>query len=219
MSEPGTNYRIFRSHTHFFAHSFYANLGALAGLGEDVAAVTQKLGWERPPEDSAQIAARWVGEMDRHGVERMVSIHTLPGDLEQTARGIQSAAGRLVGYVMVNPLTAEALQTVQRAVSEFGFRGIALFPALFRFAITAEPVYAILDFANRHGLNVFVHCGVLKIGFRAKLGLPSAFDETLCNPLSLQRPAVEFPRINFIIPHLGSGFFRELLMLADQCPN
>jgi len=66
---------------------------------------------------------------------------------------------------------------------------------------------------------VFVHCGVLKVGFRTALGLPCPFDPQRANPLDLQRPAAEFKRINFIIPHLGSGYFRELLMLADAAPN
>jgi hypothetical protein len=77
----------------------------------------------------------------------------------------------------------------------------------------------VLAAAEKRRMLVFVHCGVLKVGFRTKLGLPSAFDGTLGNPLSLQRPAAEFPNLKFIVPHLGSGLFRELLMLADQAPN
>ncbi|TMK43198.1 MAG: amidohydrolase, partial [Actinobacteria bacterium] len=49
---------------------------------------------------------------------------------------------------------------------------------------------------------MFVHCGVLKVGFRTALGLPCPFDPQRANPLDLQRPAAEFKRINFIIPHL-----------------
>jgi predicted TIM-barrel fold metal-dependent hydrolase len=210
---------IFDAHTHFFTHSFYARLGEQTGLGPHANAVAAKLGWDRPPEDPADVARRWLAEMDRHGVDRMVAIHTLPGDIESAARGVQAAAGRLVGYAMINPLAEDALQTAQRAVNGMGFRGLALFPAMFRFSMTSDPVYALLDLANRHGLNVFVHCGVLKVGFRTKLGLRSAFDAAFSNPLSLQRPAAEFPQVNFIIPHLGSGLFRELLMLADQVGN
>jgi predicted TIM-barrel fold metal-dependent hydrolase len=85
--------------------------------------------------------------------------------------------------------------------------------------MNADAVSAVLDVANRHQLNVFVHCGVLKVGFRTKLGLPCAFDAMLSNPLALQKPAAQFPRARFIVPHLGSGYFRELLMLADTSPN
>jgi predicted TIM-barrel fold metal-dependent hydrolase len=57
------------------------------------------------------------------------------------------------------------------------------------------------------------------VGFRTKLGLPSAFDGMMANPLALQRPAAQYPRAKFVVPHLGSGMLRELLMLADQSPN
>ena len=61
--------------------------------------------------------------------------------------------------------------------------------------------------------------GLLGVGFREKLNLPSAFDLTVSDPLALRKPAAQFPNVRFIIPHLGSGMFRELLMLADSAPN
>ena len=209
---------IFDAHTHFFGRSFFTGLAKQAGLA-DAGAVARQLGWDEPPEDPADMARRWVAEMDRHGVDRMVSIHTLPGDLDSAGKAVAASGGRLVGYVMVNPSADGAAAAVERAVTEYGFRGVALFPAMFGFPMTGDKAYAILDAANRHGLNVFVHCGVLKVAFRGKLGLPSPFDGTFSNPLALQKPAAEFPRARFIIPHLGSGLFRELLMLADMAPN
>jgi hypothetical protein len=211
---------VFDAHTHFFDATFLAGLGRQLGLeGDAPEAVAARLGWDAPAQDPGEHGRRWVAEMDRHGVDRMISLHTLPGEVEAAARGVAATNGRLVGYVMVNPLAPGAAEQVKRAVGELGFRGVALFPAMLRFSLLADAVYEIFQIANEHALNVFVHCGVLKVGFRTKLGLPSAFDATFANPLALQRPAAEFPRIKFIIPHLGSGLLRELLMLADQSPN
>jgi hypothetical protein len=39
------------------------------------------------------------------------------------------------------------------------------------------------------------------------------------NPLDLHRLALEYPQVNFVVPHFGAGYFREALMLADLCPN
>jgi hypothetical protein len=39
------------------------------------------------------------------------------------------------------------------------------------------------------------------------------------NPLDLHGPALRFPRLPFIVPHFGAGYFREAMMLADLCPN
>ena len=210
---------VFDAHTHFFDAGFLAGLGSQ--LRPPIAAddVAHQLGWDIPPADPTEVGRRWVAEMDRHGVDRMVSIHTMPGDLDSAARGIAASAGRMVGYVMVNPLAPGAAEQVKRAVTSLGFRGVALFPAMFRFSLEADAVQEIFQIASEHALNVFVHCGVLKVGFRTKLALPSAFDAAFANPLALQRPTATYPRARFIIPHLGSGLLRELLMLADQSPN
>jgi uncharacterized protein len=69
------------------------------------------------------------------------------------------------------------------------------------------------------GAAVFVHCGALSVGVRAKLGLPSQFDVRYGNPLDVHALAAEYPRVPFIIPHFGAGLLREALMLADLCPN
>jgi predicted TIM-barrel fold metal-dependent hydrolase len=49
--------------------------------------------------------------------------------------------------------------------------------------------------------------------------LPSRFDMSLSNPIDLHRVALEHPKVNFVIPHFGAGFFRETLMLGDLVPN
>ena len=222
IATPYGTLPVFDAHTHFFSKSFYAGLAKQAGLGDDPAAiadVTKRLGWDAAPDDPAEVGRRWAAEFERHGVDGAVSIHTLPGSLEDAAKGVLAATGRLSGYVMVNPLVNTAATIVTRAATEFGFRGVALFPAMFGFPVTGEAAYAVFEVANKLRLNVFVHCGVLKVGFRAKLGMPSPFDGSVSDPLALRRPCAEFPHANFVIPHLGSGMFRELLMLADMAPN
>jgi predicted TIM-barrel fold metal-dependent hydrolase len=64
-----------------------------------------------------------------------------------------------------------------------------------------------------------VHCGVLSVGVRKRLGLPSRFDLRLGDPLNVARLALAFPQLPFIIPHFGAGLLRETLMAADACAN
>jgi predicted TIM-barrel fold metal-dependent hydrolase len=73
--------------------------------------------------------------------------------------------------------------------------------------------------ASYPGSAVFVHCGVLTVGARKRLGLPSRFDLRVSNPIHLHALAGSFPKVPVIIPHFGAGMFREALMLADLCPN
>ena len=68
-------------------------------------------------------------------------------------------------------------------------------------------------------MAVFVHCGVLSVGVRKRLGLPSPFDIRFGNPLDLHAVALAYPQVPVIVPHFGAGLFREALMLADLCPN
>jgi hypothetical protein len=69
------------------------------------------------------------------------------------------------------------------------------------------------------GTVVFVHCGVLTVGVRDKLGLHSPFDMCYSNPIDLHGVALRHPKANFVIPHFGAGYFREALMAASLCPN
>ena len=73
--------------------------------------------------------------------------------------------------------------------------------------------------ASKPGTAVFVHCGVLSVGVRRKLGLPSPFDIRFGNPLDLHAVALGHPQVPIIIPHFGAGLFREALMVGDLCPN
>src|SRR5678809_1188378 len=83
-----------------------------------------------------------------------------------------------------------------------------------------DRIEQIVAVAAAHpGTAVFVHCGVLSVRVRRKLGLPSRFDLRLGDPLGVARLATEFPQVPFIIPHFGAGLWREALMAADICPN
>jgi predicted TIM-barrel fold metal-dependent hydrolase len=127
---------------------------------------------------------------------------------------------RFVGFFMLDPSADDAFERAQRAVRDRGMRGICLFPAMHHTALDDRRVRRVVEAAASHpGTAVFVHCGVLSVGVRRKLGLASNFDLRLGDPLGVARLATAFPGVPFIIPHFGAGLFREALMAADQCPN
>jgi predicted TIM-barrel fold metal-dependent hydrolase len=109
---------------------------------------------------------------------------------------------------------------VQAALDGGHLQCICLFPAMHRYSIQDERVRALLDVAAVHsGAAIFVHCGVLTVGVRAKLGLPSPFDMRYSNPIDLHAVALTHRKLRFIVPHFGAGYLREALMLCDLCPN
>jgi hypothetical protein len=198
-------------HCHFFSTPFFAALGGDAALA--------KLGWD-PPGDAGALADRWVAELDRAGVSRAALIASIPGDSASVAAAVRRHPQRFVGFFMVDPTQPDAAVTAAAAIDRSGLRTMCLFPAMHRFPVQDERAKRLFDVAAaRPGTAVFVHCGVLSVGVRKKLGLPSPFDIRYGNPIDLHAVALAYPTVPIIVPHFGAGLFREALMLADLCPN
>ncbi len=209
------------AHCHFFSSRFLEILTKDRRdlpPGEQAAVVATLLGWE-PPGSPAALAARWVAELDRHSVARAAVIASVPGDEESVAEAIAKHPSRLVGFFMLNPSAADAAERLSRALDDWKLRGVCLFPAMHHYRLDDERVAATFEAAGARGAAVFVHCGVLTVGARKRLGLPSRFDLRLGDPLALAAVASRFPKVPVIIPHFGAGFLREALMAADQCDN
>jgi len=213
--------QICDAHCHFFSSRFLEILTKdrrdLAA-GDHAAAVAALLGWD-PPGTPGALADRWIAELDGHGVARAAIIASLPGDEESVATAVARHPARLVGFFMLNPSAADAAERISRALGELKLRAVCLFPAMHHYRLDDERVVATFEAAAARGAAVFVHCGVLSVGVRKKLGLPSPFDFRLGNPLALSAVANRFPKVPVIIPHFGAGFFREALMALDQCEN
>jgi hypothetical protein len=210
------------AHCHFFSASFFAALGrALPGVDPSRSGelALEGLGWE-PPGSAEQLADRWAAELDRHGVARAALIASVPGDGESVAIAVRRHPRRFVGFFMVDPTGSGAHVEAAAAIDAGGLRALCLFPAMHRYPLHDERVRRLFDVAAaRPGTAVFVHCGVLSIGARRKLGIPSPFDVRFGNPLDLHAVALSYPSVPVIIPHFGAGLFREALMVADLCPN
>ena len=203
------------SHCHFFSSKFLELLAPDAGGADAIAA---RLQWDAPgaPGD---LADRWVAELDRHRVARAALIASIPGDAASVAEAVARHPGRFVGFFMHNPAAPGADAVLTHALRESNLRAVCLFPAMHGYRLDDEIVEGVFRAAAGNGAAVFVHCGVLTVGVRKKLGLPSRFDLRLGDPLALARTALGFPGVPVIIPHFGAGFFREALMAADQCPT
>ena len=220
MQTPWGDITVADAHVHFFSHRFFTLLGAQGATPGSPEALTEKLGWVTPPVEAERLAERWNEELDRCGVERAVIIASIPADEDSVAAAVRAYPKRFYGYFMLNPVAPDAIERTKRALEGGFLQGICLFPAMQRYPLHDERVAAILDLAAmRPGTVVFVHCGVLTVGVRKRLGLPSLFDMRFSNPMDLHALAVRYPRVPFVIPHFGAGFFREALMLCDHCPN
>jgi len=200
----GAPVAIADAHVHFFSHRFFELL-ALQKPG----LTFESLHWQMPPERPEDLANIWAHEMDRHGVARAAIISSIPGDEESVVKAVAAFADRFFAYAMVNPLK---WQPVNVDVA-------CLFPAMHRYSIQSEEAARVFHWAEENRRAVFVHCGVLSVGVRKKLGLESHFDMRFSNPIDLHAVAMRYPSVPIVVPHFGAGYFREALMLADLCPN
>jgi uncharacterized protein len=207
-------------HCHFFSPQFFATLARQRGETSATAAdICRELQWDDPGTPEA-LADRWVRELDAHDVARVALIASVPGDEASVAAAVSRHPHRFVGFFMLDSSAPDAPARAERAVGELGLRGICLFPAMHHVPLDDDRVRAIAEVAAAHpGTAIFVHCGVLSVGVRKKLGLPSRFDLRLGDPLAVTRLALAAPQVPFIIPHFGAGFLREALMAADTCHN
>ena len=218
MQSPWGEIDVCDAHVHFFSHGFFSASAKQAS--ETVEGIAGKLGWQAPPRQPEALADVWVKELDRHGVQRAALIASIPGDEASVAAAVRSHPERFFGYFMVDPTATDAAERVRAALAGGHLHCVCLFPAMHRYSIQDERVRLLLETAAAYpSVAVFVHCGVLTVGVRAKLGLPSPFDMRFSNPIDLHAVALAFPKLRFIIPHFGAGYFREALMVCDLCPN
>jgi predicted TIM-barrel fold metal-dependent hydrolase len=206
------------AHAHFFSTQFFHTLSQQRGRGDSVGDLCHELGWDDPGTPD-ELADRWVLELDRHGVARTALIASVPGDEQSVAQAVARHPSRLVGFFMVNAAAEDATDRTRAALGTGQLRTVCLFPAMHHVPLDDARTKAVVQATADHGGAVFVHCGVLSIGVRKKLGLPNPFDLRLGDPLAVARLAAQFPATPFIVPHFGAGLFREALMAADLCAN
>jgi predicted TIM-barrel fold metal-dependent hydrolase len=203
------------AHVHFFSPAFFRSLAEQKGTRE----VSKLLGFDEPA-SSEDLAERWVAELDAEGVSSAMLIASIPNDTASVGVAVKKYPDRFSAVYMANPMPPGGDSFFENARAQDKIGGIFLFPAMHRFSLHDEKVWALVQAVAGHaGAVIYVHCGALSVGFRRKLGLPSQFDMSFSNPIDVHALACRFPQVNFVIPHFGAGYFREALMVADLCPN
>ena len=208
------------THCHFFSSRFLELLTQGTEVsGDRAAAVSTKLGWD-PPGTPEELADRWVAELDRHTVARVALIASMPGDEASVRTAVVAPSDTLRRLLHVQSGAPAMLARASSRCSRAGICGsLRSFRRCTAIAWTIRSSRRCSKSAADAGAAVFVHCGMLTVGVRKRLGLPSPFDLRLGDPLAVAAVAARYPAVPVIIPHFGAGFFREALMAADQCAN
>jgi hypothetical protein len=210
-------------HTHLFSRPLFDALSHASPLrgspSERTERVTRALGVAVPSADPAEHLARWLDEMERHGVSHLVSFASAPEEHALVAELAPRGRGRITFFAYIDPRRPEAPSELERQLSLGHVRGALFFPALHRYAPEGPEASACFRVLDEHGAPAIVHCGLLRMPLRERFGLATGVDLEAANPLKLVLPAERFPRVPFVIPHFGAGFLRETLLAGAQCAN
>ena len=162
-----------------------------------------------PAGDDAEMTARWAGEVERHGLVRVVFLSG--GGNDRLAAVVKTRPGQFIGFAHHDPFEPHAAAELERAVTTLGLRGYKIVAPLIRDRLDDERLYPLWETAERLGIPVLIHFGPLR--YEGIVAGPNI------SPLVLQDVARGFPGVPFIVPHFGCGYPRELLHLMWVCGN
>jgi len=192
-----------------------------AGLKDLMDSVAEELHVQNPESVRDGSIERLIRDMDDAGIDKTV---ILPLDFEFlrggggfTFRDFNNLAGtyakrypeRIIAFAGVDPRRGPAaVAELRRCVEEMGFRGLKLWTVT-GFFPDDERYYPLYEEAARLGVNVMVHTG---------LGPGQSYLQS-CRPLHVDKIAVDFREINFILAHVGTPWVDEALAVALKNPN
>jgi hypothetical protein len=164
---------------------------------------------------------RLIREMDEAKIDKTV---ILPLDFEflysgggltfrefndLAGRYLKEAPDRVIPFAGIDPRRGKAAaEELKRCVEEMGFSGLKLW-TVSGFVPDDENYYPLYEAAASLGVNVLVHTG---------MGPGESYLKT-CRPVFVDKIAVDFREINFIMAHVGTPWTEEALAVAMKNPN
>ncbi len=171
--------------------------------------------WDFPPPEAEHpgdevIVERWVAEVARHGLERVLFVtHRDNRALEAVVAGHRDIFAGLAHHSLDAP---DALEELQRAVEEGGLKGYKTFGPRVQHPFEDPRYRKIWTYMADHKLPLLIHFGILGGG-------GGVSHHPRISPLSIHDVAREFMDMPIVVPHFGAGYWQELLHLGWSTPN
>ena len=169
-------------------------------------------GMEPPSSDYSsdeEIMDLWEKERATKGIDRIVFV---TGGGNENLAGLVKGRDGFIGFAHNDPEEPDAPDKLRVAVEKYGLKGYKILAPTVRRPINDPSLYPLWEEAERLGIPVLIHFGILGGG-------AGVAGKVNCNPLMLEDIARGFPKTNFVIPHFGAGYMRELLLLGWAAPN
>jgi len=162
-----------------------------------------------------------VEDMDRAGIDKSVvfclDFGLYSGVDDSTnlvqrhtifARAVSRHSDRLILFGGVDPRRPDAAAFIERAVNEWGIKGIKLWPPA-GFYPDRPYCYRLYEACARLGLPIVIHTGLEISPFQGQTTLPTYVDQ----------PACDFPEVTFILAHAGMAWWREAAEISFHRDN
>lgn len=181
-------------------------------------------GHEPPPPasfDWKETASKTIEEMDCAGVDKTTlfvadfepRLGPAPLSIDEENRLIAEAAGlfpdRIVPFYGIAPRRPGATDKFERAIKEWGFRGIKFHPTVGYFPHDRE-CYPIYELCASHGIPVLFHSGP---------GIHPRLYSIYTHPFEYDQVAADFPNLIMIMGHAGDDWWQECITIARSHPN
>lgn len=155
----------------------------------------------------------WAAEMREAGIVKAViaasdneTVWRRKVPHEHIAELCRQYPDLFVGFAGADPHKGlRAVAEMERAVKEYGFKGVDLQPWLHQIPIDDAKYFPIYAKAAELGIVVFMHCSV-----HFDPGVPMDLD----HPLRLDRVAAHFPELNLVARHAGWPWILDMVAVA-----
>lgn len=129
---------------------------------------------------------------------------------EYVARLCERNRRKYIGFMALDPSAPDAIEQMERGVSDYGLKGIKLYPVMSLYNPADPAFHPFFRRAVELGLPVLTHTGTSP----ATRGM---LKYTL--PLLIDELAIEFPRLKIIMAHLAHPWQREAAMVIRKHAN
>jgi predicted TIM-barrel fold metal-dependent hydrolase len=129
---------------------------------------------------------------------------------EYVANLVKRNPKKYIGFMALDPSHPGAIEDMERGKSDFGMKGIKLYPVMSLYNIADERFHPFFQKAVELGLPVLTHMGASP----ARRGLLK-----YSLPLQIDELAVNFPELRVILAHLGHPWQREAALVIRKHPH
>jgi predicted TIM-barrel fold metal-dependent hydrolase len=137
------------------------------------------------------------------------STHTIEEVIDHHKVVTERHPGRFRVLVGVDPRWgADGVALFERAIVEYGFDGMKLYPPC-GYRLSDKLLYPFYEICAQYSLPVLTHIGATS----------PALDFEVALPIYVDKPAKDFPGVDFILAHGSVNYPDECAMLCNNRPN